>query len=323
MGKLTVAIITGGDVAERGISLQSAKTIQQHLAPEKYETYVIDFSQGVFREQQSGTAVDLNGFRLHLGDREIRFDLAYLILHGHPAEDGNLQGYFRMMGIPFTGCDIFASALTFDKQATKNYLAKFDIPMAPSALLHKGHPYDLVDLLKMGLPLFVKPNKNGSSYGVTKVKTAADLEPAIALAFDFDNEVVVEGFLNGSEYSNGVFRDGENIVVLPITEIVPHNEFFDYAAKYENKSDEITPARLSEELTLKCQAQTKKIYEAIGCQGVVRVDSIKVGDTFYFLEVNTIPGMSEASIVPQQTRNFGWTVGQLLDRVIAEALARN
>jgi len=170
------------------------------------------------------------------------------------------------------------------------------------------------------VPAFVKPNKNGSSYGVTKVKTADQLEDAVALAFQYDDEVVVERFLDGREFSNGVLRRNGEVVVMPITEIVPFGEFFDYKAKYEKQSEEITPARLSVDLTRKAQALSRHIYEALGCRGACRVDYILVGDTFYILEVNTIPGMSEASILPQQAVVHGWTISELLDAVVEEAL---
>ncbi|HQU60167.1 MAG TPA: D-alanine--D-alanine ligase [Saprospiraceae bacterium] len=321
MNKLNVAILTGGDVAERSISLQSAATVHKHLDANKYNKYLIELNKGAFTEQGSGAKVDMNDFSLHRNGEIVRFDLIFLMIHGHPAEDGCLQGYFQLQGLPYTGCNLFVSALTFDKQACKDFLKSHDIPMAPSRLLRKGQDTDWQELLDMGLPLFVKPNKNGSSYGVSKVKTPEELEPAVALSFQFDDEVVVEGFLNGVEFSNGVVRKDGEVVVLPITEIVPKNEFFDFKAKYENESQEIPPARLSDEQREQCQAQTKKIYEVLGCRGMSRIDYILVDGTFYFLEANTIPGMSEASIIPQQAHAHGWTIAELLDAVVEDALA--
>lgn len=317
--KLNVAIITGGNVAERPVSLKSAVTVARHLDDEKYGKFVLELNGTRFVEQQSGRTVDLNDFSL-LGDNgeRVHFDLAYLILHGHPAEDGRLQGYLELLGIPYTGCDPLVSALTFDKQACKDFLLAHGIPMAPSRVVFRDQPYDKPTLLEMGLPLFVKPNKNGSSFGVSKVGASDALDAAIAKALEFDDEVVVEGFLKGREFSNGVFRQNGEIVVLPVTEIVSFNEFFDYRAKYENQSKEITPADLSPELLQKCQEQTRNIYAALGCRGICRFDYILVGDTFYFLEANTIPGMSEASIVPQQARAFGISLSELLDAVVRE-----
>ncbi len=317
--KLNVAIITGGNVAERPVSLKSAVTVARHLDDEKYCKFVLELNGTRFIEQHTGRAVDLNDFSLLQDNGEcVHFDLAYLILHGHPAEDGRLQGYLELLGIPYTGCDPLVSALTFDKQACKDFLLAHGIPMAPSRVVFRDQPYDKAALLEMGLPLFVKPNKNGSSFGVSKVSTPDTLDAAIAKAFEFDDEVVVEGFLKGREFSNGVFRQNGEIVVLPVTEIVSFNEFFDYQAKYENQSKEITPADLSPELLQKCQEQTRNIYAALGCRGICRFDYILVGDTFFFLEANTIPGMSEASIVPQQARAFGISLSELLDAVVRE-----
>jgi len=320
MDKLNIAIITGGDVAERGVSLNSAKTVFAHLNSEKYQRYIIELNGSTFTEQVSGATVDKNDFSVCINDRRVRFDLAYLMLHGHPAENGRLQGYFELLEIPYTGCDVLASALTFDKQATKDFLRTYDIPMAESRLLFKGHSIPWNVMKALGLPLFVKPNKNGSSYGVTKVKATEELEAAIEKAFQYDDEVVVEQFLDGKEFSNGVLRKNGEIVVFPLTEIVPHGEFFDYQAKYEMASEEITPARLSPELTLKAQEQSRRLYELLQCRGACRFDYILVGDIFFFLEANTIPGMSETSILPQQAIAHGWTISEVLDAVVEEAL---
>ena len=319
---LKVAILTGGNVAERSVSLKSAQTVFKHLDEQKYEKYVIELNGTVFSEQQTGAVVNLNDFSLPTANGTIKFDLVYQMLHGHPAEDGCLQGYFEVLGIPYTGCDVMASAITFNKQACKDFLRSHNIPMAPSKVLRKGEAINWAELEAMGIPVFVKPNKNGSSYGASKVSAPDQLAGAIDHAFVYDDEVVVEGFLKGSEFSNGVLRRDAEVVVLPITEIVPHNEFFDFKAKYENQSQEITPARLSAEQTALVQRQTKLIYEALGCRGICRFDYILVGETFFFLEANTIPGMSEQSIVPQQAQAFGWTITELLDAAVNEALAR-
>lgn len=319
---LKVAIITGGNVAERSVSLKSAETVRKHLDDQKYEKYVIELNGTTFTEQRSGTAVNLNDFSLPTPNGVIKFDLVYQMLHGHPAEDGCLQGYFEVLGIPYTGCDVMASAITFNKQACKDFLRSHNIPMAPSRVLRKGEEINWAELEELGIPVFVKPNKNGSSYGASKVSAPDQLAGAFEHAFVYDDEVVVEGFLKGNEFSNGVLRRNGEVVVLPITEIVPHNEFFDFKAKYENQSQEITPARLSPEQTAKVQAQTKLIYEALGCRGICRFDYIQVGETFYFLEANTIPGMSEQSIVPQQARAHGWTITELLDAAVEEVLVR-
>ncbi|MEO1517898.1 MAG: D-alanine--D-alanine ligase [Bacteroidota bacterium] len=321
MEKQTVAILTGGNVAERGISLKSAKTIYQHLDSEKYQAYIIELNGRSFEEQASNALVDKNDFSLEVNGHRIQFDLVFLMLHGHPAEDGSIQGYFELLDIPYTGCNHFSSALAFNKQACKDFLRSYDIPMAPSVLLYRQEPIDFSSLHEMALPLFVKPNKNGSSYGISKVTEHAQLEAAIQQAFAYDDEVIVEGFLDGVEYSNGVVRKGRDIVALPVTEIRPQNDFFDYKAKYENESQEITPAHLTEDQRNRCQALSRQLYKLLHCSGIVRFDYILVEDVFYFLEANTIPGMSEQSIVPQQTLAHGWQISDLLDCVVDEAMA--
>lgn len=320
MAKKRIAIVTGGDVAERGVSLESARTVFNHLDSEKYERFIIELNGTEFVEQVRGVTLDKNDFSLRRDGEGLRFDLVYLMLHGHPAEDGRLQGYFELIGLPCTGCDVFCSALTFDKQATKDYLRTYGVPMAESRLFFKGRPHELEPLQELGLPLFVKPNKNGSSYGVTKVKQFDQLPEAMDQAFRYDNEVVVEQFLDGREFSNGVFRRKGRIEVLPVTEIKPFGDFFDYSAKYEKQSEEITPAVLEETLAQQVRAQTERLYELLGCRGACRMDYILVEDVFYFLEANTIPGMAETSILPQQAIAHGLSISELLDLVIEEAL---
>jgi D-alanine-D-alanine ligase len=322
MKRLNIAILTGGNVAEREISLLSGQTILDNLDKSKYTAFLVDLQGKDFIEVNSKKILDKNDFSLSNDGSKITFDLVFLMLHGHPAEDGSIQGYFNLLGIPCTGCDHFSSALTFNKQACKSYLMPYNIDMAPSKLLREGDIIDWEDLHKMELPLFVKPNKNGSSYGVSKVKKHEDLPKAVELAFQYDDEIIIEGFLDGNEFSNGVFRKDKEIIVLPITEIVSENEFFDYEAKYLNASEEITPARLSAEKTKECQAISKKLYEVLGCSGMTRFDYILMNDIFYFLEANTIPGFSPASIFPQQIKEYGWTIPQCLDAIVEEALSR-
>ncbi|NBO94112.1 MAG: D-alanine--D-alanine ligase, partial [Planctomycetia bacterium] len=196
--KTRIAVITGGNVAEREVSLKSAATVAKHLDSSKYEVFVIELNGTVFSEQKSGARVDLNDFSVPLDGTRVSFDLAYLMLHGHPAEDGRIQGYLELLGIPYTGCDVFVSALTFDKQACKDYLRSYGIPMAPSTVVFKGKGYDPSELLGMGLPLFVKPNKNGSSFGAGMAKDQKEFDAAMAEAFRYDDEVVVEEYLQGT-----------------------------------------------------------------------------------------------------------------------------
>lgn len=319
-----IAILTGGDSAERVISLKSGAVVRDHLPKDRYRTFLIDIQKADWKDLDTGIAVDKNDFTLTLADGEkIRFDAAFAALHGSPLEDGKLQGYLELMGVPYTCCDGYVSALTMSKHNTKLQLAPYGIPMAPSELLRKGEPIDEVKLLQLGLPLFVKPNDNGSSFGVTKVKSAEALRPAIEEAFRYSNEVMVEAFMPGREFSNGVLRVDGKVVVLPVTEIIPETEFFDFAAKYEGKSKEVTPADLSAELTRQCQERTGKIYDLLKCKGAIRIDYILVGDTFHLLEPNTIPGISPASIIPQQAQAHGWELGEFFALLIEEACSSN
>ena len=319
-----IAILTGGDSAERVISLKSGAVVRDHLPKDRYRTFLIDIQKADWKDLDTGIAVDKNNFSLTLADGEkIRFDAAFAALHGSPLEDGKLQGYLELMGVPYTCCDGYVSALTMSKHNTKLQLAPYGIPMAPSELLRKGEPIDEVKLLQLGLPLFVKPNDNGSSFGVTKVKSAEALRPAIEEAFRYSNEVMVEAFMPGREFSNGVLRVNGKVVVLPVTEIIPETEFFDFAAKYEGKSKEVTPADLSAELTRQCQERTGKIYDLLKCKGAIRIDYILVGDTFHLLEPNTIPGISPASIIPQQAQAHGWELGEFFALLIEEACSSN
>lgn len=316
-----IAILTGGDSAERVISLKSGQVVRENLPSDRYRTFLIDIQKADWRDMDSGIAIDKNDFSLHLANGEkIHFDAAFAALHGSPLEDGKMQGYLEMIGIPYTCCDGYVSALTMSKHNTKLQLAPYQVPMAPSELLQKGAAVDVERLLQLGLPLFVKPNDHGSSFGVTKVKTAEALLPAIVEAFGYSNEVMVEAFMPGREFSNGVLRVNGEIVVLPVTEIIPETEFFDFAAKYEGKSKEVTPADLSDALTQQCRQLTGKIYELLKCKGVVRIDYILVGDTFHLLEPNTIPGISPASIVPQQAQAYGWSLGHFFSLLIEESL---
>lgn len=318
-----IAILTGGDSEERVISLLSGQVVQDYLPTDRYRTFQIDIQGSDWRELKSGTSLDKNDFSLTLNGEHIRFDGVFAALHGSPLENGQMQGYLDMLGIPYTCCDGFVSALTMNKHYTKSVLTPHGIPMARSVLLPAGSAPDTEALLQMGLPLFVKPNAHGSSFGVTKVKTAEALLPAIEFAWTFGRDAVVESFMPGREFSNGVFRYHGEVVVLPVTEIIPETEFFDFAAKYEGRSKEVTPAAISPALQEQCQALSKRVYELLDCQGIVRVDYILVGETFHFLEVNTIPGISPASIVPQQAVANGWTLGTFFGMVMEECLRQD
>ena len=320
---IEVAIIAGGPSAERGVSLKSAQTIAKHLPVEKYSSTTIDITPDGWRDIHSGRKVDLNTFTLlDEADTPIKkFDFAFLIVHGTPAEDGKLQGYFEMMHIPHSACGVLASALTFNKQMCKDHLKLYNIPMAESMVITMPVSQSTVEAANIRPPFFVKPNNNGSSYGVTKVKSWAQMDEAVKLAFEYDHEVMIERALIGAEFSCGVVREGHTYHVLPITEIIPKGEFFDFAAKYEGFSEEITPARLESALAAQCQERSGKLYQILQCRGMVRFDYILENGTFYLLEANTTPGMSEASIIPQQARAYGWSIGKLLDVVVQDCMA--
>lgn len=319
-----IAILTGGDSEERVISLKSGQVVFDHLPKDRYRCFLIDIQKSDWCDLGSGAQVDKNDFSLIPSprDEKIHFDCAFAALHGSPLEDGKMQGYLEMLGIPYTCCDGYVSALTMNKHNTKMQMAQYGnrIPMAKSVLLHRGEKIDHEQIASLGLPLFIKPNTHGSSFGVSKVKTMEALAPAIEEAFRFDKEVVVESYLPGREFSNGALRVSGDVVVLPVTEIIPDDEFFTYAAKYEGRSREVTPAEISETLTLQCQFNSRFLYNALQCRGVVRFDYILVGDTFHFLEANTIPGISPASIVPQQAVAYGWGLGEFFALLIEESV---
>ncbi len=320
---MEVAIIAGGPSAERGVSLKSAQTIAKHLAKDKYSCSIIDITTDGWIDLSSGYKVDLDFFYLTdpQGRQVKKFDFAFIIIHGTPAEDGKLQGYLEMMNIPHSACGVLTSSLTFNKQMCKNYLQPFGIPMAESLLVTSVVQQALVEKHHIQPPMFVKPNNNGSSYGVTKVKQWSELEKAISFALEYDHEVMIERALAGKEYSCGVVREGSTFHMLPVTEIIPKGEFFDFAAKYEGESQEITPARLDDSLRQQCQQRSLYLYQLLGCRGMVRFDYILEGGVFYLLEANTTPGMSEASIIPQQAIAYGWSIEKLLDVVVTDCMA--
>jgi len=249
------------------------------------------------------------------------FDFAYITIHGTPGEDGRLQGYLEMMGIPHSTCSLETSALLFNKFYCNNFLKSFDIKVANSVLLRKGEKYNATEIINsLGLPIFVKPSIGGSSFATTKVKAGTDLDKAIALAFQEAPQVIIESFISGREVTCGCFKIENSIEALPITEVVTTNDFFDYEAKYEGAVEEITPARISIDLTEEIQQITKKIYHLTGAKGIIRADYIISDDIPYLLEVNTTPGMTSTSFIPQQVAAAGLSITQLLTEIIEDEL---
>ncbi len=325
--KLNIALLAGGDSSEREIALQSAAQIAQALDRSKYDVVLIDlrgrdwhYTAPDGRQWQ----VDKNDFSLTVDGRRTEFDYALIIIHGTPGEDGHLQGYLEMMGIPFSSCSMTSSVITFDKITTKRTLAGRGIDLAREHFLRRGGKWDADAIVSdLGLPLFVKPNASGSSFGVTKVNTAEELPAAIEKAFSESDEVLIEECIAGREMGCGVMIAGGKEYIFPITEIVSKKEFFDYEAKYTaGFSDEITPADIAPEVKAELNRMTLEAYRTCRCSGVVRVDFIVTPEGKpYFIELNSIPGMSAGSIVPKQVRAMGMTLGELYDLVIADTCA--
>ncbi|MER3465518.1 MAG: D-alanine--D-alanine ligase [Chitinophagaceae bacterium] len=326
--KKKIALVTGGFSGEATISYRSAKTIEQNLDNNIFDVYKIDINhQGWFYEHNGAKLpVDKNDFTITIDGQKIVFDGVFIGMHGTPGEDGKLQGYFDLLGIPYTSCNAATSALTFNKRYTTAVGAAAGIPVAKSVLFIKNQFTSSEEVTKLRYPVFVKPNNGGSSIGMSKVNSPSEeLGAAIEKAFREDNEVLVEEMIKGREFTVGVFRTKGEIIVLPITEVVAHKEFFDFEAKYEGKSSETTPADISEVWKEKLEATAKKIYSVFNCRGVVRIDFIynEEGDSPYMLEINTIPGQSEASVIPQQVRAKGWELKDFYRKLVEEALEGN
>ena len=319
--KKNIAVITGGEASEVGISLKSAAVVCKHLNKDKYNVFkiVIEGNDWVVeRENPVKLKIDKNDFSFTIEGHKINFDAVFIAIHGTPAEDGKLQGYFDMLKIPYNACGVLQAALTFDKLRTKEYLAPFGVKTAKAVLLKKEETdFKRPDI---SLPLFVKPNKNGSSYGVSKVTKEEDLLPAIENSFKYDDEILVEEFLQGTEVTCGVITIDGKITPLPITEIRSKSEFFDYKAKYEGHSQEITPAEIDPAVANNIQQTSAFIYKKLGFKGICRIDYIIKGNEHYMLEVNSIPGLSEESIVPQQARALGISLEKLFEISIEESL---
>lgn len=323
--KKNIAIVGGGDSPEAEVSIRSAAQLRGMMDLERYNVYVV-FVKGTYwavrSEGMSDILVDKSDFSFEMNGAKVKFDCVYSTIHGTPGEDGKLQSYFELIGLPYTGCGVFTSALTFNKFACKMFLNEYGIASAKAVLIRRHQAFETAKILeKVGLPCFVKPNNSGSSFGVSKVKTADELLPAIKKAFDEDVEVIIESFIQGIEVTNGIYRAAGKTTVLPITEIASENEFFDYEAKYNGASREITPARLSQRDEAACKAITEQVYNLLDCKGIVRIDYILSNGQFYMLEINTAPGMSQASIIPQQIRAAGLIEKEVFSAVIEDAIA--
>ena len=324
MSKLRIALLAGGNSSERDIALQSAAQIEQALDKNKYDVKVIDvYHRDWFYTAEDGVRypLDKNDFSLTVAGVRYEFDYALIIIHGTPGEDGKLQGYLDIMEIPYSSCSMVSSAITFDKKSTKLAVAERGIRVAKEIFLHRGEAVDADAIVeKLGLPLFVKPNASGSSFGVTRVTEKEQIAAAVEEAFAESDDVLIEEFISGREMGCGVLVTREKEYVFPITEIISKKAFFDYEAKYTaGMSDEITPADITPEIKEKLNAMTLEAYKACRCRGVVRIDFIVTPEGEpCLIEVNSIPGMSSGSIVPKQAKAMGISLGELFDLVIAD-----
>ena len=325
--KRTIAIAAGGDTSEYEVSLRSAQGIYSFLDKEKYTAYIVQMRGTDWHVQlEDGTlaAIDRNDFSFRLPDgSKINFDFVYITIHGTPGEDGLLQGYLDMLHLPYSCCGVLPASLTYNKFACNQYLHAFGVRIADSLLLRRGQTITDNEVVeKIGLPCFIKPNLGGSSFGVTKVKTPGEIQPAIAKAKEESPETVIEAFMDGTEITCGCYKTRQRSVVLPITEVVSHHEYFDYDAKYCGDSDEITPARIPDELADRVKQLTSAIYDILGATGIIRVDYIITeSNKINLLEVNTTPGMTATSFIPQQVRAAGMTMQEVMTDIIENAFA--
>ncbi|MFN3917666.1 MAG: D-alanine--D-alanine ligase [Flavobacteriales bacterium] len=321
MGRKIIALVEGGFSHEEQVSLKSATNVYQQLNHDLFEVFRIRINKDGWNAHLDDRIipVDKNDFSIQTGSRKINFDAVFMMIHGTPGEDGKLQAYFEMLDIPVTTGNSLAAALSFSKYACNKYLQAHGIPIAKSKLLLSISDFNQMDVLQeIGLPCFVKPNDGGSSFGTTKVSVAEKLKEAVELAFQHGKEVLVEAFLAGKEVTNGVYKDKNGLHVLPITEIKTDNEFFDFNAKYMGQSQEITPADLPEQLTKQIQQTTLQVYRYLNLRGIARVDYIITEKGAVLLEVNTVPGQSVASIIPQQAKVAGIQISELYQAVLED-----
>lgn len=323
--KKKIAIVAGGDQSELAVSLRSAAGLYSFIDKDKYDLYIVTIVGTDWQVEEDGIKypIDKNDFTfINSKNQKIGFDFAYITIHGVPGEDGKLQGYFDLLRMPYSCCGVLAAALTFNKFFCNRYLNAFGVPIAKSILLNKEDKINGQEIVnELGLPIFVKPNGGGSSYGTSKVKDIAGIQKAVDAALVESNQVIIESFMQGTEITCGVYKTKDKSVVFPITEVVSKNEFFDTDAKYNGSVEEITPARLSDKVTKEVQALTSKIYDILGAKGIIRVDYIiTAGDKINLLEVNTTPGMTATSFIPQQVKAAGLNIKNVMTDIIENEL---
>jgi len=325
--KPNIAVISGGDSSEFIVSVKSGANVYKAIDTNKYNPWLIQMKGKewiVLQNDEKIGDIDKSDFSFTFENEKITFSFAYITIHGTPGEDGILQGYFELLGIPYSTCDVHTSSLTFNKWFCNNYLSSFDVKMAKSVKISKGEIINSAEIVgKLGLPVFIKPNAGGSSFGVTKVKTLAEVEPAVLKAWEESSEALIEQFIDGKEFTCGLVKIKNKKIVFPVTEVLPKNEFFDFEAKYTpGAAEEITPARLPAHLFEKCQNISSEIYDLCQCSGIVRMDYILKDDEFWFLEVNTTPGMTATSFIPQQINAMGLTLKDIITLIIDDKLGK-
>lgn len=323
--KKNIAIVAGGDSSEVVVSLKSAAGLNSFMDKDRYNVYTVTIVGSIWQVEWSDDKkipIDKNDFSFTHQGVKTSFDFAYITIHGTPGENGILQGYFDLIGLPYSCCGVLAASITFNKFTCNQYLKGFGVKVSESLLLRSGQSVSDEEVAqKIGFPCFVKPNVGGSSFGVTKVKAIDQIQPAIAKAFSEGSEVMIEAFMQGTEITCGMYKTKDKTVVFPITEVVPENEFFDYDAKYKGQVQEITPARINARLTERVQSLTAAIYDILGCKGIVRIDYIITqGEVINLLEVNTTPGMTATSFIPQQVKAAGLDIKDVMTEIIENEL---
>ena len=325
--KRNIAIVCGGDSSEHDVSIRSAQGLYSFFDKERYNVYMVDVkgqSWNVDLQNGDTARVDKNDFSFLLDGMRVTFDYAYITIHGTPGENGLMQGYFELLNIPYSTCSVLVEAMTFDKYVLNNYLRGFGVNVADSMLLRRGEEdkYTEEEIEKrLGMPCFVKPAADGSSFGVSKVKNADQLAPALRVAFMESDEVMIESYMKGTEISIGCYKTKDKSVVFPATEVVTTNEFFDYDAKYNGQVQEITPARLAPATAKRVAEETSRIYDILHCNGIIRIDYIitkdaEGNDKINMLEINTTPGMTATSFIPQQVRAAGLDIKDVLTDIV-------
>ena len=322
--KKNIAIVAGGDSSESVISLQSAKQISENIDRDIYNVFTIYIkgTKWVYKSSDSDIIINKDDFSFSINNKKTIFDCVFIAIHGTPGENGILQAYFDILNIPYTTAGQLTTALTFDKYVCKTYLKDIDILTAKAVKLKKNDEINPENIIKkVGLPCFIKPNNGGSSFGISKVYNKKDIINAVNKAFNEDNEIIIEEFIKGTEITCGLLKTNNNEYIFPLTEIATKNDFFDYEAKYtDGVTDEITPARVSKNVEQQCKQTSMKIYKFLNCKGIVRIDYIVNNEQLYFLEVNSVPGMSKNSIVPKQIRTMGLSFSDIFTEVIEDAL---